>query len=63
MKTFDSFVDRHTGLNSPEDLREMLATIGVGSVEELLQQVIPQSQKQTKPLPKKEMATIFGLEQ
>ncbi|MBQ6612165.1 MAG: 4Fe-4S binding protein [Alistipes sp.] len=28
MKTFDSFVDRHTGLNSKEDLQQMLATIG-----------------------------------
>ena len=43
MKTFDSFVDRHTGLNSSEDLSQMLATIGVASVEELLQQVIPQN--------------------
>ena len=43
MKTFDSFVDRHTGLNNKSDLQEMLATIGVGSVEELLEQVIPQS--------------------
>ena len=50
MKTFDSFVDRHTGLNSPEDLREMLATIGVGSVEELLQQVIPQNIRLKKDL-------------
>ena len=39
MKTFDSFVDRHTGLNTKEDLQQMLATIGVASVEELLQQV------------------------
>ena len=50
MKTFDSFVDRHTGLNSPEDLREMLATIGVGSVEELLQQVSPQNIRLKKDL-------------
>ena len=50
MKTFDSFVDRHTGLNSPEDLREMLTTIGVGSVEELLQQVIPQNIRLKKDL-------------
>ena len=50
MKTFDSFVDRHTGLNSSEDLKQMLATIGVGSVEELLQQVIPQSIRLKKPL-------------
>ncbi len=50
MKTFDSFVDRHTGLNSPEDLKQMLATIGVGSVEELLQQVIPQNIRLKKGL-------------
>ena len=50
MKTFDSFVDRHTGLNSPEDLKQMLATIGVGSVEELLQQVIPQNIRLKKAL-------------
>ncbi len=50
MKTFDSFVDRHIGLNTKEDLREMLATIGVGSVEELLQQVIPQNIRLKKDL-------------
>ena len=50
MKTFDSFVDRHIGLNTPEDLQQMLATIGVGSVEELLQQVIPQNIRLKKDL-------------
>ena len=50
MKTFDSFVDRHVGLNSKEDLQEMLATIGVASVEELLQQVIPQNIRLKKAL-------------
>ncbi|MBR6544532.1 MAG: aminomethyl-transferring glycine dehydrogenase [Alistipes sp.] len=50
MKTFDSFVDRHTGLNSKDDLQQMLATIGVGSVEELLQQVIPQNIRLKKAL-------------
>ena len=50
MKTFDSFVDRHTGLNSKEDLQQMLATIGVASVEELLQQVIPQNIRLKKDL-------------
>ena len=50
MKTFDSFVDRHTGLNSKEDLQQMLATIGVASVEELLQQVIPQNIRLKKAL-------------
>ena len=50
MKTFDSFVDRHTGLNSKDDLQQMLATIGVDSVEELLQQVIPQNIRLKKEL-------------
>ena len=50
MKTFDSFVDRHTGLNTKEDLQQMLATIGVASVEELLQQVIPQNIRLKKDL-------------
>ena len=50
MKTFDSFVDRHTGLNSKEDLQQMRATIGVESVEELLQQVIPQNIRLKKAL-------------
>ena len=50
MKTFDSFVDRHVGLNSKEDLEQMLATIGVASVEELLQQVIPQNIRLKKAL-------------
>ncbi len=50
MKTFDSFVDRHVGLNSKQDLEQMLATIGVNSVEELLQQVIPQNIRLKKAL-------------
>ena len=50
MKIFDNFVDRHTGLNSKEDLQHMLATIGVASVEELLQQVIPQNIRLKKDL-------------
>ena len=50
MKIFDSFVDRHTGLNSKDDLQQMLSTIGVASVEELLQQVIPQNIRLKKAL-------------
>ena len=50
MKTFDSFVDRHVGLNSKDDLQQMLSTIGVGSVEELLQQVIPANIRLKKAL-------------
>ena len=50
MKTFDNFVDRHVGLNSKDDLQQMLSTIGVGSVEELLQQVIPANIRLKKAL-------------
>ncbi len=50
MENFDRFVDRHTGLNNPDDLRSMLSTIGVDSVEELISQVIPQSIRLKQPL-------------
>ncbi|MDY3979862.1 MAG: aminomethyl-transferring glycine dehydrogenase [Tidjanibacter sp.] len=39
---FDNFADRHIGV-SKHELDEMLKTIGVESVEELVSQVIPQS--------------------
>ena len=45
----DRFVDRHVGI-SPDDLRPMLETIGVKSVEELISQVIPASIRLRKPL-------------
>ncbi|MDE5622572.1 MAG: glycine dehydrogenase (aminomethyl-transferring), partial [Alistipes sp.] len=47
---FDNFTGRHIGVTDPSELREMLATIGVGSVEELIAQVIPQSIRLRKPL-------------
>ena len=45
----DRFADRHLGI-APDDLRPMLETIGVGSVEELISQVIPASIRLRKPL-------------
>ncbi|WP_418982030.1 aminomethyl-transferring glycine dehydrogenase [Alistipes sp.] len=48
---FDRFSDRHIGVSNEKELREMLATIGVGSVEELIAQVIPASIRLKKPLP------------
>ena len=45
----DRFADRHLGI-SPDDLRPMLETIGVASVEELISQVIPASIRLRKPL-------------
>lgn len=40
---FDKFSQRHIGVNSSKDLQEMLAVIGVKSVDELIEQVIPKS--------------------
>ena len=47
---FDKFADRHIGTTDPQQLRQMLDTIGVGSVDELISQVIPQSIRLEKPL-------------
>ena len=47
---FDKFTTRHIGVSRESDLRAMLETIGVGSVEELIAQVIPQSIRLKKPI-------------
>ena len=47
---FDKFSGRHIGVTRPEDLKAMLDTIGVGSVDELIAQVIPASIRLKKPL-------------
>ncbi len=47
---FDKFSSRHIGVTDSSELKEMLATIGVESVEELISQVIPQSIRLQKPL-------------
>ena len=47
---FDKFSARHIGVTDKEELREMLATIGVGSVDELIAQVVPASIRLKKPL-------------
>ena len=47
---FDQFASRHIGVTNPEELNEMLSVIGVKTVEELIQQVIPQSIRLKKPL-------------
>jgi len=48
---FDSFAARHIGVSRENDLKQMLATIGVNSVDELISQVIPQSIRLKNPLP------------
>ncbi len=47
---FDKFSTRHIGVSRESDLKAMLETIGVGSVEELISQVIPQSIRLKKPI-------------
>ncbi|MDR2882456.1 MAG: aminomethyl-transferring glycine dehydrogenase [Alistipes sp.] len=47
----DNFYKRHIGVTDPEELKSMLETIGVGSVEELVAQVIPANIRLKKPLP------------
>lgn len=47
---FDKFVNRHIGTTDARQLQAMLDTIGVGSVEELIGQVIPQNIRLDKPL-------------
>ena len=47
---FDKFVNRHIGCANPDTLKAMLDTIGVGSVEELIAQVIPSDIRLNSPL-------------
>ena len=47
---FDQFVDRHIGCSNPDTLKAMLDTIGVGSVDELISQVIPSDIRLNAPL-------------
>jgi len=48
MKT-DNFVNRHNG-PSPKDIEQMLKKIGAGSVDELINQIIPDNIRLKKPL-------------
>ena len=47
---FDTFSSRHIGVTDEKDLKQMLSTIGVESVDALISQVIPQSIRLKKPL-------------
>ena len=47
---FDNFTSRHIGTTNPDELQQMLTTIGVQSVDELIAQVIPASIRLKKPL-------------
>ncbi len=45
----DGFSRRHIG-PSPEEIQEMLATVGASSLEELMDETLPESIRQAKPL-------------
>uniref|UniRef100_UPI00405788E8 aminomethyl-transferring glycine dehydrogenase n=1 Tax=Alistipes sp. TaxID=1872444 RepID=UPI00405788E8 len=47
---FDNFVNRHVGCSNPDTLKAMLDTIGVGSVDELIAQVLPANIRLNAPL-------------
>lgn len=47
---FDNFSARHIGVSNEKELSEMLRTIGVKTVDELIGQVIPSSIRLKKPL-------------
>ena len=47
---FDNFVNRHIGCSNTDTLKAMLDTIGVGSVDELISQVIPSDIRLNAPL-------------
>ncbi|MFR9524188.1 MAG: aminomethyl-transferring glycine dehydrogenase [Rikenellaceae bacterium] len=47
---FDKFSSRHIGVDNKEEIQEMLSTIGVGSVEELISEVIPSNIRLKQPL-------------
>ena len=47
---FDKFVNRHIGTSNPDTMKAMLDTIGVGSVDELISQVIPSDIRLNAPL-------------
>ena len=47
---FDKFVNRHIVCNNADTLKAMLDTIGVGSVDELISQVIPSDIRLNAPL-------------
>jgi len=57
---------RHIG-PSPDEMAEMLATLGVGSLDELIDQTVPQSIRQAEPLdfgkPKSERELLYHIRQ
>ncbi len=47
---FDKFSSRHIGVTNNAEIEQMLATIGVGSLEELIGEVIPSNIRLKQPL-------------
>ena len=50
LSSTDSFADRHIGTNNPSDENAMLAAIGVQSIDELIDQTVPESIRRQSPL-------------
>jgi glycine dehydrogenase len=54
----DAFIERHVGPNE-EEIKKMLATIGVTSIKKLLEETIPETIRLKKPLAlQKELVSI-----
>ncbi len=60
---FDKFVNRHIGCSNADTLKAMLDTIGVGSVDELISQVIPSDIRLNAPLALSEAMSEYEFSQ
>ncbi len=47
----NNFVTRHNGVNKPEEVEKMLKTIGVASMDELIEKTVPAQIRAKEPLP------------
>ena len=54
----DTFVRRHLG-SSEDEVRQMLETLGLGSVEELVRQTVPESIRRTAPLDRSRVRAVL----
>ena len=50
IKSTDKFVHRHNGINKTEDLQQMLDTIGVNSLDQLIDETVPANIRLEGPL-------------
>jgi glycine dehydrogenase len=50
IKSTDKFVNRHNGINKAEDLQHMLDTIGVNSLDQLIDETVPANIRLENPM-------------